>query len=255
MKFALRLAGIAFAALCSATAAQASFSTPPLTFATFSTLPGGGFYWENNTAQAGNGKGGHLFTSLASSVTTPSDIPVLFSFVAPGAPPSAIAAYTNVPMLLRLDAYVANTAATLNVSTQTLRQNNVKMGVFEFYVPGPSGNVVFYGTFNNARIVGQNNTTASADLRARSIWGPIVYNSPFMAFAGPPYQFTITKTGLSAPFSALPSQALNSFDPGGSGSFALGGTVPEPASWALMIAGFGMTGRAMRRRRPAAIAA
>ena len=28
-----------------------------------------------------------------------------------------------------------------------------------------------------------------------------------------------------------------------------GGVVPEPASWALMIAGFGMTGTALRRRR------
>ena len=29
------------------------------------------------------------------------------------------------------------------------------------------------------------------------------------------------------------------------------GAVPEPASWAMLIAGFGMTGAAMRRRRPA----
>ncbi len=32
------------------------------------------------------------------------------------------------------------------------------------------------------------------------------------------------------------------------------GVVPEPASWALLIAGFGMIGAAMRRRRVAAIA-
>lgn len=29
------------------------------------------------------------------------------------------------------------------------------------------------------------------------------------------------------------------------------GAVPEPASWAMLIAGFGLTGAAMRRRRPA----
>lgn len=31
-------------------------------------------------------------------------------------------------------------------------------------------------------------------------------------------------------------------------TFGAGGTVPEPASWAMMIAGFGLVGAAMRRR-------
>jgi len=35
----------------------------------------------------------------------------------------------------------------------------------------------------------------------------------------------------------------------------LDAAVPEPASWALLIAGFGLTGAALRRRRSAAIAA
>lgn len=39
------------------------------------------------------------------------------------------------------------------------------------------------------------------------------------------------------------------------GSDAAGLAVPEPASWAMLIAGFGLTGAAMRRRRRATVAA
>jgi hypothetical protein len=34
----------------------------------------------------------------------------------------------------------------------------------------------------------------------------------------------------------------------GTFSAAVSGAVPEPATWAMMIAGFGMTGAALRRR-------
>lgn len=37
------------------------------------------------------------------------------------------------------------------------------------------------------------------------------------------------------------------------GSFSIAGGVPEPSSWALLIAGFGLTGGAMRRRRILAV--
>ena len=36
-------------------------------------------------------------------------------------------------------------------------------------------------------------------------------------------------------------------------SLPMSGTVPEPASWALLIAGFGLTGAALRRRRFATV--
>ena len=38
-------------------------------------------------------------------------------------------------------------------------------------------------------------------------------------------------------------------------NFSLGDAVPEPASWAMMIAGFGLAGAAMRRRPSQALAA
>ena len=38
-------------------------------------------------------------------------------------------------------------------------------------------------------------------------------------------------------------------------SFIIGGAVPEPATWALMITGMGLAGVALRRRRPATVSA
>ena len=44
-------------------------------------------------------------------------------------------------------------------------------------------------------------------------------------------------------------------NPDGSDSGGTGGSlVPEPATWGMMVLGFGMTGLAVRRRRPSAIA-
>jgi hypothetical protein len=43
--------------------------------------------------------------------------------------------------------------------------------------------------------------------------------------------------------------AIYGNDPGTTQGFVIGGAVPEPASWAMMIAGFGMAGAMVRRRR------
>lgn len=42
---------------------------------------------------------------------------------------------------------------------------------------------------------------------------------------------------------------------GGGGGGGGGGTVPEPASWAMLIAGFGLVGAMQRRHRPVRVAA
>ncbi|UAK23445.1 PEPxxWA-CTERM sorting domain-containing protein [Sphingomonas nostoxanthinifaciens] len=81
---------------------------------------------------------------------------------------------------------------------------------------------------------------------------------------------TISASSLfQSPFGSLPfsdSSTFNAADlmtPGAHGStsniFAsltvtqMGGAVPEPASWAMMLAGFGIAGGAMRRRRNLAV--
>lgn len=64
------------------------------------------------------------------------------------------------------------------------------------------------------------------------------FNTFSLAFAG---------TAKSVVFGGTVNQQV--FDDFTFGSTIVGGAVPEPASWALMIGGFGLAGAAMRRRR------
>lgn len=65
-----------------------------------------------------------------------------------------------------------------------------------------------------------------------------------------------TRTDIGVRFRELVNVSFVSNDPGGVafGSFAFSAAgVPEPASWAMLIGGFGMAGGALRRRRTAAL--
>ncbi len=82
-------------------------------------------------------------------------------------------------------------------------------------------------------------------IHARSDFGD--NNGIFWTFTEPngslPSQFQGNGTG---PFSAI-----NGFD---NAFFLTSASVPEPATWGLMLAGFGLTGAALRRRRSLAAA-
>lgn len=73
--------------------------------------------------------------------------------------------------------------------------------------------------------------------------------------------FAFVPAGTLAPIAAFTSgntfgYAFEPFNAGGWSFEPVGGVVPEPASWAMMIAGFGLVGAAMRRKaRGGALAA
>ncbi len=95
----------------------------------------------------------------------------------------------------------------------------------------------------------------SASERIRSL---VTVSLPGLALGAGSYDLSLfNASGLSIPAYANPGGSLyqsgNFFSPSQtyadrSLAFSLGGTVPEPATWALMIGGFGLTGLAMRRR-------
>lgn len=74
----------------------------------------------------------------------------------------------------------------------------------------------------------------------------------YFGFSGATFdelKLQVQASGYTGGFDAAAYEA-GAFD-----AFTTGGAVPEPASWALMIAGFGMVGFAMRRRKVALAAA
>ena len=103
---------------------------------------------------------------------------------------------------------------------------------------------------------GDNNASSSVFVSGMSTSGAFSFTGG--SFDG--VLSTFATIDLSA-FGGITSIAVTNNDPAGLGydffSFdalsegGSGSTVPEPAAWALMLAGFGLVGSAMRRRGPA----
>jgi hypothetical protein len=108
------------------------------------------------------------------------------------------------------------------------------------------------GRFFSSNISGQFTASPQISLTVTDSFGSVVeiiLNPTVNSFRG----FTSTGT--------IVSLAVTGFNPPGGDTFfwpsvddltlatAVNGAIPEPATWAMMIAGFGLAGTAMRRRR------
>jgi len=93
---------------------------------------------------------------------------------------------------------------------------------------------------------------AAPTLQADSLTGSIItYASDFADLSGTTAEdFALSFSGAVPPLN-LTSGRFADFTFSGSGTFAAEVPVPEPASWGLMLAGFGAIGGAMRSRRRA----
>jgi hypothetical protein len=82
-----------------------------------------------------------------------------------------------------------------------------------------------------------------------------IFDPSALSFATltPAPQLSFTGSSILIVFDTVGSGQFNFGGDGGQAIFAYNsGAVPEPASWAMMIAGFGLVGAAMRRRALAA---
>lgn len=106
-------------------------------------------------------------------------------------------------------------------------------------------------------------TGGSASLISTDPSSTINYSSTFLNVPNFEFKnFSLAFTGLSPAFSVAANGYGNDFNANIAGSFAgseadgtIGAAIPEPASWAMMIIGFGLTGFTLRRRKATRVVA
>lgn len=213
-------------------------------------------------------KNATFYSTAAANSTVAGSRNVNFSLLQAAIAPFA----TNLTAVFTLGGTVTNTIATLNGTN--IIQSNVN-GSFSFISTNAitigattfaAGSNLLSGTFTNTTISGARNGT-SAGWSGSTPSSAITYTSDFLTFTpGSNYDLGWNLTSINplinaTPTAGTPTTALRSFRAVIGGSFSsdpapLTPAIPEPASWMLMIAGFGMVGVSARRRsRRASVAA
>jgi hypothetical protein len=248
------LAAATFAAsMLVATPSQATITN----FASFSAVnANSNVYWKNSAVDGASSKSGSLFTS-ANGGSTAGSTTIKFSFLQPG-----LSVVSNVTATFTLLASVTNVAASSLGPQQTQKGLT---GAFSIISTTPitiaghtyaAGTNLLSATFTNATI---NGTTSGGvrDSTAGVNAGTIVYTSAFLNFLPTvDKDFSLSMTSITPALAHSTGNALKTFRANATGTFSTDPVptivipVPESATWAMFIGGFGLMGAALRRRRP-----
>jgi hypothetical protein len=264
-----------FASAATVAATVAAAATPAgaaVLFASFDT----GTSNASNIDWVKNGKSGKLFTTSTATATSVGAAAVKFTFLGDPALPDFDALKAN----FTLQGTVTNTPAMFDGSTYT--QTGIDNGSFKFVYAGPTETldsihlvknvtVLLSGTFNDAWLSGaggvggldvtiSNGGSATFTSTIYDLSNTKPGSDEFALHLGnvaPHFGATNPSTGCVVDIcSHVGTSALSSFRAHTGGDFQdLQLSVPEPSTWALMIAGFGGAGAMLRRRRAAAVVA
>ncbi len=263
-----KISGLALAGALALVSVAAPASATITTFAQYQAVGSdANLYWKNSGT--GNpettGTSGSLYT-VAANGTTPAARLVSFSFLQPQ--------LTFLGQLAANFTFNATASGVATTASNFIFQNNLS-GTFSFTNVNAitvgsntyaAGSNLLSATFNNTGIAGQRNSTSAGVTAATAFGATITYTSDFIDFSSTTDRdFSLSLTSVQSPLNATPTggtpnRALRTFRGLSTGSFSsdpapIVTAVPEPASWALMIAGFGMVGLATRRRRRRIVAA
>ncbi|MGZ6018130.1 MAG: PEPxxWA-CTERM sorting domain-containing protein [Phenylobacterium sp.] len=230
----------------------------------------------NNIDWVSTGTGGSIFSTSSATSNTLGAAAVKFTFL--GDP--SLADFDHLNAALTLSGSVTNTPAMFDGATYT--QTAINNGSFSFLYTGPSetldgktlvknSTVLFSGTFSGAWIQGAggvggldvtiaNGGNAVFSSSIYDLSNAVPGSDEFTFHLGtvtPNFASTNPSTSCTGGVCANPgTTSLNSFRAHAGGDFQdLQLTVPEPATWALMIMGFGGAGVMLRRRRTAGLPA
>jgi hypothetical protein len=244
---------IAVAAAAGSLAALTAPAHAATVFASTETLAAGSNFTWMNSGPGNSGSGGTLHgfgrTFFSLENLTP-----------------ALDALQFVPVTFSLTATAVNEPATFAGPPTDLWSQPGINGNFSYTYTGSTGlvdgillthnEVLLSGVFTGA-IMSGNNGSGSLNL-SHGNGGVLTYASGIAGVLPPPgseAEFAYNLLNVTPPFSSGGGlDALASFKGKGDGEFDFANSVPEPATWALMIIGFGGCGVMLRDRRRAAMA-
>ena len=182
----------------------------------------------------------------------------LFSFTMGGGLPVNLAGVFHF-----LNAGSTTTATETTVGNDQFFSQGGYTGSFIDTYVGPTGTVdgvhlvknvtvLLSGNFINGVVMGTNTIVPAKGIGGTFDADVTSYTSPYGPFAPGGFDFRMELTNASKDW-GLDGPILRTTSLQGFGMF--GSTVPEPASWSLMLLGVGALGATLRRRREVAAAA
>ena len=206
--------------------------------------------------------GNAQFYTTSSSTGTAADAALItFGLVGAPTPLFTLANFTLSGSTTASPAQVSGGGIDQNITTGTF--NITATSGFTYGdVVILAGDSLLSGSFSSVSVQGNTGQTLASLLGSTSGGSTISFTSPLFNFApGSQLGFTFG-LGSLAPALGVTSSAttVNSFRSTISGTFQsdpapeFPGSVPEPATWGMMIIGMGLVGVATRRRRRAAFA-
>ena len=275
----MRTVMIAAAMTLAGLTAAAPASAEIRTFANYSGVGGANMYWQRtgttfssvgtpaqvaaSRASALATAGGHFFTVSAPTSTTPGAVQTEFTFLDPN-----LFGLGALAASFRFDATA--TAGSPAQRAGSFVYEPIVSGTFSFTYTGTidlkrggtvyrTGANLLSASFRGGTIAGQIGATSGSSTASSAVAGEtIAYTSDVLDFSHTVEQdFALSLSSITRGLTALPNQALRSFAATTTGSFStdpapVGSATPEPATWAMLIVGFGFVGVSRRRQVAAA---